>query len=178
MIPQTRLMESQIFDWYSSLPLMFYFGTPQGYVAGFATDAMVYVLRHRYISFCELVSRPFVRLCVDRLVKEIDSSLHTTITSYASQVSTPGYLVWCSSGDERFSNSYSSRQSATPGTGGSDSPYCEKFNSAGDLERWSKAWYIEHVSNPNLGLCLGLKSPSSTENLRNIRGAFQKTTDL
>ncbi|CAF3561242.1 unnamed protein product [Fusarium graminearum] len=78
-------MESQIFDWYSSLPLMFYFDTPQGYVAGFATDAMVYVLRHRYISFCELVSRPFVRLCVDRLVEEIDSSLHTTITSYASQ---------------------------------------------------------------------------------------------
>jgi hypothetical protein len=85
MITQAKLMQAQISDWYSSLPPMFYFDTPQGYVADFVADPMVFILRHRYMSLCELVSRPFVRLCVDQLVDGMDASLHGTIASFASQ---------------------------------------------------------------------------------------------
>ncbi|KAI3579888.1 glycosyl hydrolase family 3 N terminal domain-containing protein [Fusarium oxysporum f. sp. albedinis] len=85
MISQAELMQSQISDWHSSLPPIFHFDTPQGYTADAVADPMVFILRHRYISLCELVSRPFVRLCVDQLADEMDASLHGIITSYASQ---------------------------------------------------------------------------------------------
>ncbi|KAL5589350.1 hypothetical protein FOVSG1_011217 [Fusarium oxysporum f. sp. vasinfectum] len=85
MISQAELMQSQISDWHSSLPPIFHFDTPQGYTADAVADPMVFILRHRYISLCELVSRPFVRLCVDQLADEMDASLHSIITSYASQ---------------------------------------------------------------------------------------------
>ncbi|KAG5801422.1 hypothetical protein H9Q74_014031 [Fusarium xylarioides] len=85
MISQAEMMQSQISDWHSSLPPIFHFDTPQGYTADAITDPMVFILRHRYISLCELVSRPFVRLCVDQLADEMDASLHGIISSYASQ---------------------------------------------------------------------------------------------
>lgn len=85
MISQAKLMESQISDWHSSLPPMFYFDIPEGYEGDLIVDPMIFILRHRYISLCELVSRPFVRLCVDQLIDEMDPSLHASIASYASQ---------------------------------------------------------------------------------------------
>ncbi|RTE84400.1 hypothetical protein BHE90_001046 [Fusarium euwallaceae] len=85
MISQAEMMETQIFDWYSSLPPIFYFDIPEGYQIGFHPNAMIFVLRHRYFTLRELVSRPFVRLCVDRLVDGMDPSLYTPVTSFASQ---------------------------------------------------------------------------------------------
>ncbi|KLO81657.1 C6 transcription factor [Fusarium fujikuroi] len=85
MISQAEMMQSQILDWYSSLPPIFHFDIPQGYTADAVADPMVFILRHRYISLCELVSRPFVRLGVDQLADDMDSSLHGIIGSYASQ---------------------------------------------------------------------------------------------
>ncbi|KLP01888.1 C6 transcription factor [Fusarium fujikuroi] len=85
MISQAEMMQSQILDWYSSLPPIFHFDIPQGYTADAVADPMVFILRHRYISLCELVSRPFVRLGVDQLADDMDSSLHGIISSYASQ---------------------------------------------------------------------------------------------
>ncbi|KAM5350936.1 hypothetical protein ACJ41O_003659 [Fusarium nematophilum] len=85
MIKQAEMIQAQIFDWHSSLPPMFKFGIPEGYDAEFHPDAMVFVLRHRYITLRELVSRPFVRLCVDHLVNEMNPSLQAQVAELASQ---------------------------------------------------------------------------------------------
>ncbi|KAL2826553.1 hypothetical protein BJY01DRAFT_241334 [Aspergillus pseudoustus] len=85
MIAQAEMMESQIYDWYSLLPQIFYFEIPDGYVANFDPDAMIFVLRHRYFTLRELVARPFVRLCVDLLVEEMHPSLCDRVGLFASQ---------------------------------------------------------------------------------------------
>ncbi|KAL2859198.1 hypothetical protein BJX68DRAFT_225993 [Aspergillus pseudodeflectus] len=85
MIAQAEMMESQIHDWYSLLPQMFYFEIPDGYVADFHPDAMIFVLRHRYFTLRELVARPFVRLCVDLLVEEMHPSVCDRVGLFASQ---------------------------------------------------------------------------------------------
>ncbi|KAL6405206.1 putative C6 transcription factor [Ilyonectria robusta] len=85
MIARADMMEAQIHDWYSSLPPMFYFDIPDGCDTEFDPDAMTFVLRHRYFTLRELVSRPFVRLCVDHLVDDIDILLRARVASFASQ---------------------------------------------------------------------------------------------
>ncbi|KAF5696007.1 C6 transcription factor [Fusarium globosum] len=63
MISQAEMMQSQILDWYSSLPPIFHFDIRQGYTADSVADPMVFILRHR--------------LGVDQLADEMDLELGT-----------------------------------------------------------------------------------------------------
>ena len=65
LLAQTDVLETQLHEWHSSLPATLKFEIPRGYSISPHTDDLIQILRHRYLSCRELISRPFVKLCVD-----------------------------------------------------------------------------------------------------------------
>lgn len=84
MIAQAEEFEEQVYQWYVSLPPMFSFDIPTGYVLEDNQDELAFILRQRYLRCRELIGRPFLKLCVEQPL-QIDPQLRSRMASYASQ---------------------------------------------------------------------------------------------
>ena len=85
MLKRADMMETQIHNWYLSLPGLFRFDIPTGLDLGPCSDDLTSILRHRYLGLREYVGRPFVRLCVDYPLDDLEPSLRSRVTALASQ---------------------------------------------------------------------------------------------
>lgn len=84
MVAQADDFEEQVHQWYLSLPPMFYFEIPSGYVLEPHPSELAYILRHRYLGCRELIGRPFLKLCVENPL-QIDPGLRSRVAALASQ---------------------------------------------------------------------------------------------
>ncbi|KFA72598.1 hypothetical protein S40288_09755 [Stachybotrys chartarum IBT 40288] len=85
MLRRAEMMETQIHNWYLSLPSLLHFDIPTELDVPSMTDDLALILRHRYLGLREYVGRPFVKLCVDYSLHDIEPSLRSRVTSLASQ---------------------------------------------------------------------------------------------
>lgn len=79
------MMKTQIHNWYLSLPSLLQFDIPTELDIPPMTDDLALILRYCYLGLREYVGRPFVRLCVDYSLQNIEPSLRSSVTSLASQ---------------------------------------------------------------------------------------------
>lgn len=85
MLRRADMMETQIHNWYLSLPALFRFDITPSLDLQPCSDDLTSILRHRYLGLREYVGRPFVRLCVDFPLDDLEPSLRSRVTSLASQ---------------------------------------------------------------------------------------------
>ncbi|KAI9148235.1 putative beta-glucosidase C [Paramyrothecium foliicola] len=85
MLRQADIMEMQIHNWYLSLPSLFRFRIPTGLDLEHNSDDLTLILRHRYLGLREYVGRPFVRLCVEFALEDIEPAVRAKVVSLASQ---------------------------------------------------------------------------------------------
>ena len=84
LLAQSELLQTQLHDWYLSLPAILNFEIPTGYSAPLLTDDLTQILRQRYLSCQDLIARPFVKLCVESPL-DINPELRHRVTSLASE---------------------------------------------------------------------------------------------
>lgn len=84
MLALAQMLELQLDSWHASLPAMFTFETPTGNEMAPHREDLVQILRHRYLTCKELISRPFIRLCVETPCA-YDDRLKHKILAFASQ---------------------------------------------------------------------------------------------
>lgn len=83
MLRHLGVFETQLHEWYTSLPAELTFPIPWGRVEPLAEELSNH-LRGRYLAIRELCYRPFVRLCVTQTL-DINPGLQAQVTAVASQ---------------------------------------------------------------------------------------------
>lgn len=84
MIRDAELFQTQLWDWYRLLPQALKFDEPEGLDLDEELDELRFVLRLRLLSCRDLLARPFLQICVENSLTEIDSGLRQTIVELAS----------------------------------------------------------------------------------------------
>lgn len=84
MIRDAELFKTQLWDWYRLLPQALKFDEPEELDLDEELDELRFVLRLRLLSCRDLLARPFVQVCVENSLAEIDPGLRQTIVELAS----------------------------------------------------------------------------------------------
>lgn len=83
MFAQSDMFESQVNDWYNSLPPPVKFPLPSGTLEPLA-DELCNILRARWFTICELMYRPFLHLAVDHELDDIAPDVLVKVADAAS----------------------------------------------------------------------------------------------
>lgn len=84
MVRDADLFQTQLWEWHRLLPQTLKFDEPEELDLDEELDELRFVLRLRLLSCRDLLARPFVRVCVENSLAEIDSGLRQTIVELAS----------------------------------------------------------------------------------------------
>ena len=86
LLAQSELLKTQLHDWYTSLPATLQFDITEGYSALPHDDDLIQILFHRYLSCRELLTRPFLKICVESSL-EVEPQLRGRLISLAARCS-------------------------------------------------------------------------------------------
>jgi hypothetical protein len=84
MVKDANLFATQLWEWHHLLPQAFKFEEPEGLDLDEELDELRFVLRLRFLACRDLLARPFVQICVENSLAEIDSRLRQTVVEFAS----------------------------------------------------------------------------------------------
>ena len=85
LLRHADILESQVIEWQESLPILFQFELPTNSTVDIHPDDLTQILRHRYITCRELITRSFVRICLETSPQDLDQRLRFRITQLASE---------------------------------------------------------------------------------------------
>lgn len=84
MVRDAELFQTQLWEWHRLLPQALKFDEPEELDLDEELDELRFVLRLRLLSCRDLLARPFIQVCVESSLAEIDSGLRQTIVELAS----------------------------------------------------------------------------------------------
>lgn len=83
LLSHVDVMEAQLLTWHTSLPPSLSFERPVGTLR-LLPDELTQILQMRYLTICELLYQPFIRICLEHRL-DVDPVLRTSITEIASR---------------------------------------------------------------------------------------------
>ena len=84
MVKDADLFTTQLWEWHHLLPQAFRFDEPEDLKLDEELDELRFVLRLRFLACRDLLARPFVQICVENSLAEIDPRLRQTVVELAS----------------------------------------------------------------------------------------------
>ncbi|KAH8662622.1 hypothetical protein BX600DRAFT_466683 [Xylariales sp. PMI_506] len=85
MLMDLDMFETQLEEWYTSLPLPIKFELPYGEFLPILNDDLQHIVRSRYLTIREILYRPFVRLCIENSMEDFDAASLSKVALVASQ---------------------------------------------------------------------------------------------